>query len=78
MLETTGLIGVLLSGLLLALSYLGGEAAQVSLGLTDKTARVFQGMLLFYVLACDTLILYRIRFTQPSAAGAGAVQGKGA
>ena len=71
-------IGVLLSGLLLALSYLGGEAAQVSLGLTDKTARVFQGMLLFYVLACDTLILYRVRFTRPSAAGASAVQGKGA
>lgn len=63
-------IGILFSGLLLALSYLGGEAAQVSLGLTDKTTRVFQGMLLFYVLACDTLILYRIRLTRPSAAGA--------
>ena len=26
-----------------------------------RSARVFQGMLLFFVLACDTLILYRIR-----------------
>jgi hypothetical protein len=23
---------------------------------------VFQGILLFFILACDTLILYRIRF----------------
>ena len=55
-------IGVLFAGLLLALSYIGGEAAQVSLGISDKIARVFQGILLFFILACDTLILYRIRF----------------
>ena len=54
-------IGVLFAGLLLAISYLGGEAAQVSLGVSDKIARVFQGMLLFFILACDTLILYRFR-----------------
>ena len=55
-------IGVLFAGLLLALSYIGGEAVQVSLGISDKIARVFQGILLFSILACDTLILYRIRF----------------
>ncbi len=65
-------IGVLFAGLLLALSYLGGEAAQVSLGLSDKTARVFQGMLLFYVLACDTLILYRFRLISNNPARGGA------
>lgn len=54
-------VGVLLAGLLLAISYLGGEAAQVTLGISDKVARVFQGILLFFILACDTLILYRIR-----------------
>ena len=54
-------IGAIIAGLVLALSYIGGEAAQVSLGLTDKVTRVFQGLLLFFVLACDTLILYRIR-----------------
>jgi simple sugar transport system permease protein len=54
-------IGVLFAGIMLAISYLGGEAAQVSLGVSDKIARVFQGMLLFFILACDTLILYRIR-----------------
>lgn len=54
-------IGVVFAGLALAVSYLGGEAAQVGLGISDKAARVFQGILLFYILACDTLILYRIR-----------------
>ncbi len=55
-------IGVLFAGILLAISYLGGEAAQVELSISDKTAQVFQGMLLFFILGCDTLILYRIKF----------------
>lgn len=54
-------IGVVVAALMLAVSYLGGEAAQVALGISDKAARVFQGILLFWVLACDTLILYRPR-----------------
>lgn len=63
-------IGAIFAGLMLALSYLGGEAAQVTLGLSDRIAKVFQGILLFYILACDTLILYRFRWlkTQVSAA----------
>ncbi|WP_119274932.1 ABC transporter permease [Taklimakanibacter deserti] len=63
-------LGVLVAGLMLALSYLGGEAAQVSLGLSDRIAKVFQGILLFFILGCDTLILYRFRWlkTQVSAA----------
>jgi simple sugar transport system permease protein len=62
-------VGVLLAGVLLAVSYLGGEAAQITLGISDKIARVFQGILLFFVLACDTLILYRIRFENGSVTG---------
>ena len=54
-------IGVIVAGLLLALSFIGGESAQVTLGISDKIAKVFQGILLFFILACDTLILYRIR-----------------
>jgi simple sugar transport system permease protein len=62
-------LGAVVAATALAISYLGGEAAQVSLGLSDKAARVFQGVLLFYILACDTLILYRIRLapTAPAA-----------
>ena len=54
-------IGVLLASIVLAISYLGGEGAQISLGISDKTAQVFQGTLLFFILACDTLIRYRLR-----------------
>lgn len=54
-------IGILVAGLVLALTFLGGEGAQVTLGISDKMVRLFQGMLLFFVLACDTLILYQIR-----------------
>ncbi|KKJ78567.1 sugar ABC transporter permease [Kiloniella litopenaei] len=54
-------IGVLFAGVMLAITYIGGEAAQIDLGVSDKTAQVFQGILLFYILACDTLILYRIK-----------------
>lgn len=55
-------IGILIAGLVIALSYLGGEAIQTSMQLSSKVATVLQGILLFLVLACDTLILYRIRF----------------
>jgi general nucleoside transport system permease protein len=56
-------LGIVAAGLVLALSYLGGEAAQITLGVSNKVANVFQGILLFSVLACDTLIHYRIRFS---------------
>jgi simple sugar transport system permease protein len=69
-------IGAVFAGLLLAISYLGGEAAQVSLGISDKTARLFQGILLFYILACDTLILYRIRFVRPRRLKEGSAHGR--
>ena len=55
-------LGIFAAGIVLALSYLGGEAVQISLNVTDKIASVFQGLLLFFVLACDTLIHHRVRF----------------
>ncbi|HEY7764165.1 MAG TPA: ABC transporter permease [Aestuariivirgaceae bacterium] len=61
-------IGVIVSGLILALSYMGGESAQVALGISDKIAKVFQGILLFFILACDTFILYRPRVVSRRAA----------
>lgn len=54
-------LGVIVAGLLLALSFIGGESVQVALGMSDKIAKVFQGILLFFLLACDTLILYRVK-----------------
>ncbi len=52
-------VGALFAGLLLALSYLGGETAQISFNLPVAVTSVFQGLLLFYLLAADVLILYR-------------------
>ena len=37
--------------------------------------KVFQGMLLFYVLACDSLILYRIRLVRTRKAAPGRPDG---
>ena len=39
------------------------ELAQSRLGLPKSLTGVFQGLLLFTLLACDTLIAYRVRFT---------------
>lgn len=57
-------VGVLLAALLLALSYLGGETAQINLRLPVAVTGVFQGLLLFFLLASDVLIHYRIQFSQ--------------
>ena len=68
-------LGALVAALALAISYLGGESAQAALGVSDKSAKVFQGILLFYILACDTLILYRLKLvTNRVAVGAPAEQ----
>ena len=56
-------LGVLFAGLLLALSYLGGESAQIELNLPLAVGGVFQGLLLFFLLACDVLIHYRPRLS---------------
>jgi simple sugar transport system permease protein len=53
-------IGVLFSSLLIALSYVGGENVQIDYDLPKSITQIFQGMLLFYFLACDILIKYKV------------------
>ena len=65
-------IGIVASGFLIALSFIGGENAQVEAQLPQATTGVFQGLLLFWVLACDFLVRYRVRFGSTSAARASA------
>jgi simple sugar transport system permease protein len=55
-------IGILLAGLLMALTYIGGELASFMLGIPGAAIQAFQGMLLFFLLAVDVLTNYRIRF----------------
>jgi general nucleoside transport system permease protein len=55
-------VGMVFSSLLMSMFYIGGELAQSRLGLPKSLTGVFQGLLLFTLLACDTLLVYRIRF----------------
>ena len=61
-------LGVVPAALVLGLSYLGGDAAQIDLGLPSAVTGIFQGVLLFFLLACDVLILYRVRIVRRGAA----------
>ena len=54
-------VGVTLAGLLLALTYIGGEAAQATMSLPSAAIQAFQGMLLFFLLGIDVLTNFRIR-----------------
>ncbi|WP_341918148.1 ABC transporter permease [Polaromonas sp. YR568] len=55
--------GMVFSAILMSMFYIGGELAQSRLGLPKSLTGVFQGLLLFSLLACDTLISYRVRWT---------------
>jgi len=55
-------LGMVLSAVLMSMFYIGGELAQSRLGLPRSLTGVFQGLLLFTLLACDTLVNYRLRW----------------
>ncbi|MDO8283428.1 MAG: ABC transporter permease [Rhodoferax sp.] len=63
-------LGVVASAILMSMFFIGGELAQSRLGLTKSITGVFQGLLLFALLACDTLIHYRIRWVRRVTQGA--------
>lgn len=62
-------LGIIAAGLVLAISYVGGESAQSSIGLPNAATGIFQAMMLFFLLATDTLVTYRLRFGAPTKAG---------
>lgn len=53
--------GLVLSSVLMSMFYIGGELAQTRMGLPKALTGVFQGLLLFSLLGCDTLVNYRLR-----------------
>ncbi len=61
-------VGIVLAGLLMALTYIGGDIAQSKLGLPAAAIQVFQGMLLFFLLAFDMMTNYRLRVSRGAAA----------
>ena len=64
-------VGMVLSAILMSMFYIGGELAQSRLGLPKSITGVFQGLLLFTLLACDTWIHYRLQWLRPNRAAKG-------
>lgn len=64
-------VGMVFSAILMSMFYIGGELAQSRLGLPKSLTGVFQGLLLFSLLACDTLIAYRVRWVRTGVVKAG-------
>ncbi len=62
-------VGIVFSGVLMSMFYIGGELAQTRMGLPKSLTGVFQGLLLFTLLACDTLIHYRLRWQRRAPGG---------
>jgi simple sugar transport system permease protein len=54
-------VGIVFASLLMSLLYLGGESAQMGLALPSAVTGLFQGTLLFFLLAADVFIHYRLR-----------------
>jgi simple sugar transport system permease protein len=57
-------LGIVLASVLLSMMLIGGELGQSRLGLPNALTGVFQGLLLILLLACDTLIHYRVRLAR--------------
>jgi ABC-type uncharacterized transport system permease subunit len=55
-------VGMVFSAVLMSMFYIGGELAQSRMGLPKSLTGVFQGLLLFTLLACDTLVNYRLKW----------------
>jgi simple sugar transport system permease protein len=66
-------IGILFAGLLMALIYLSGDSAQMSLGMPSSITGLLQSLLLFFLLAADVLVQYRLKYVpgnRPAIGGA--------
>ena len=59
-------LGIILAGIILAISYVGGEIAQTTIGLPNAATGIFQAMMLFFLLATDILVRYRLRIVTPA------------
>ncbi|MHC2002624.1 ABC transporter permease [Methylobacterium sp. CM6241] len=59
--------GILVAALVIALTTIGGEGAQIDLKLPLDLTRAFQGLLLALVLGADALSRYRVRFVPGTA-----------
>lgn len=54
-------LGVVFAGVVMAITFVGGDVAQTSIGLDSAATGIFQAMVLFFLLAADILVRYRVR-----------------
>jgi len=54
-------LGVIFAGIVMAITFVGGEVAQTTIGLPNAATGIFQAMVLFFLLAGDILVRYRLR-----------------
>jgi simple sugar transport system permease protein len=68
-------VGAAIAGVVLAVTYVGGQVAQTVVHVPSSTAGIFQAMMLFLILASDVLVRRRIRIdrARPSVAAAAQV-----
>jgi simple sugar transport system permease protein len=55
-------IGIIFASLVIALTYLGAEDAQLFLQIPSAVGFIFQGLVLFYLLGAELLINYRLTY----------------
>lgn len=64
-------IGCLIAGIVLAVTYVGGQVAQTTVHIPNATAGIFQAMMLFFILASDILVRYRVRLVGSASSAQG-------
>jgi ABC-type uncharacterized transport system permease subunit len=57
-------LGVIFAGIIMAITFVGGEIAQTTIGLPSAASGIFQSMMLFFLLAGDILVRYRLKRVQ--------------
>ena len=58
-------LGVIFAGIIMAITFVGGEVAQTTIGLPSSASGIFQSMMLFFLLAGDILVRYRLKRVAP-------------
>ena len=69
-------IGVMIAGVVLAVTYVGGQLAKTTVHIPDATAGIFQAMMLFFILASDIFVRYRVRLVRTRKASVAVVAGE--
>ncbi len=69
-------IGCLIAGIVLAVTFVGGQVAQTTVHIPNATAGIFQAMMLFFILASDIFVRYRVRIVRTPRAVPAVVAGR--